>query len=377
MFSLVYAGCLTARRQASLQLLLLIPVAAMLILRAYHSGDRVESVVLLLWAAPYYLLSCGLLLKAYVKEHNQDKRRNRLVTTVIMVPTLLAVLLFIYTARVVAPGFAFFNTIAVFISFSLGIALLCTFVYGVLGVKLRFENDPLEDTMKAVSSGTAILNHTIKNEIGKIAISTEILKRSLHTSGSDAQRQLQVIAHASEHMLAMMSRIHSQMNDIVIREQPCRLHELVDGSLRPYRALLENAKVAVETVYDSKPLVLCDPVHLQEVFGNLIMNAVEAMPGGGRIMIRLASTKRGIELTFRDTGLGIGAGQLSHVFEPFFSTKNRSNNFGLGLSYAYNVMSKSRGRIELSSREHEGVIVTLRFPVDKLVASREEEKYDR
>src|SRR5690554_7433769 len=49
---------------------------------------------------------------------------------------------------------------------------------GVLGVKLRFERDPLESTMKAVSSGTTLINHTIKNEIGKIAISTENLKRA-------------------------------------------------------------------------------------------------------------------------------------------------------------------------------------------------------
>ena len=59
------------------------------------------------------------------------------------------------------------------------VATICTFVYGVLGVRLRFERDPLDRTMQAVSSGTSMLNHTIKNEIGKIALSTENVKRML------------------------------------------------------------------------------------------------------------------------------------------------------------------------------------------------------
>lgn len=176
--------------------------------------------LLLLWSAPYYLISCYLLVASFWKERDARIKRSRFITTIIMVPTLLAVLIFIYVAKVITPDFEFFNYISVFMIYSLSVALLCTFMYGVLGVKLRFEHDPMESTMRAVSTGTTMLNHTIKNEIGKIAISTENLRNLLPESNEQSMQHMQIITNASNHMLEMISRIHSQIKDITLKEQP-------------------------------------------------------------------------------------------------------------------------------------------------------------
>ena len=128
--------------------------------------------------------------------------------------------------NLISPGYDSFRYVFLFILYSLGVAVICTFVYGVLGVRLKFERDPLDRTMQAVSSGTSMLNHTIKNEIGKIAMSTENVKRSPQDNGV-AIEQLEVIANSSEHLLAMVGRMR-QMKAFKLVEQPVRVDQLAE-----------------------------------------------------------------------------------------------------------------------------------------------------
>jgi hypothetical protein len=162
-----------------------------------------------------------------------------------MVPTWLAVLVLINVANVLSPDFEYFRYVSLFIVYSLFVAVLCTFLYGVLGVKLRFELDPLDRTMQAVSLGTALLNHTSKNEIGKIAISSENLKQTIAGNDEKSLQHLQIIGSASDHVMAMVTRIHSQMKDIVLREEPCRLDLLLQDCLSQHEMLLRKHGVGV------------------------------------------------------------------------------------------------------------------------------------
>lgn len=372
-FSIVYSERMpSAGRRNYLKLALLIPAAVMVVATPFSPELRIPFGLLLIWTAPYYICSCYLLLVSMWNEDNRRKRRNRFVATIIIVPTIVAVLVLINIAKVFVPEFDFFRYISLFIIYSLVAALLCTFVYGVLGVKLRFERDPLESTMKAVSSGTSLLNHSIKNEIGKIAISSHNLQAMQGDSDHEASQHLRIISNASEHMLEMVSRIHNQTKDILLVESSCRLDQLVEQVLNQHKGLLEDGGVDVIASYAVRPLLICDAVHLKEALGNIVMNAIEAMPEGGSLQVRLDNGKKGsIRLSVQDSGKGIPDKQLDHVFDPFFSTKNRSRNFGLGLSYVYNVMQKSGGSVELSSRENIGTLITLHFSSRKVLARRE------
>ncbi|GGF98216.1 sensor histidine kinase [Paenibacillus abyssi] len=368
LFSVVYAESVSsAKVRLVLKLLLLLPVLVTLAATTFSPVFSINYVLLFLWTAPYYLVSCFLHLAALWREENRRRKQSRLVTSIIIVPTLLAVLILINVGKVISPEFEPFGYVSVFIFYSMAVALLCTFAFGVLGVKLRFERDSLESTMKAVSSGTTMLNHTIKNEIGKIAISTENLKHFVPPEDEQSKQHLQIISNASAHMLAMVTRIHSQMKDIVLREEPCLLDQLIDECVCMHQRLLDDHRIKVKTYYLCRPAVVCDKVHIKEVIGNLLTNAVEAMPAEGTINIRLDNCKKGIALSVQDTGKGIPKDQLTHVFDPFYSTKNHSRNFGLGLSYVYNVMQKSGGSVEISSREHEGTRITLLFSRKKTV----------
>lgn len=368
LFSIIYAGAFPKRKTRQyLKLLLLLPVAVLAVAAATYPNKQLFFTLLLICTAPYYLISCYLLIVSFWKESDLRLKRNRFITTIIIVPTLLGVLIFIYVAKVFSPDFEFFNYISVFIIYSLTLAILCTFVYGVLGVKLRFERDSLESAMKAVSSGTTLLNHTIKNEIGKISISTDNLKSMLLESDEQSKQHMQIIANATNHMLAMVTRIHSQTKDITLNEEPCRLDQLVDQCIMQHEGLMNEHGVTIHAAYALRPIVVCDAVHVSEALGNVFMNACEAMPGGGIIEVRLETNKRGIELSIHDRGTGIAADKLGLVFEPFYSSGKTGRNFGLGLSYVYNVMQKSGGKVELASREGGGTSVTFFWPNKKVL----------
>ncbi|CAM3255776.1 HAMP domain-containing sensor histidine kinase [Paenibacillus lupini] len=363
-FSLVYSELVkSSRARLYLKLVLLLLPIWMMLTTPLQPELTVNFRFLLGWAAPYYITSCLLLMISLWKETNRRKRRNRFIATIIIVPTILAALLFINVAAVLTPDIDAFRYVSLFIIYSLSVALICTFIYGVLGVKLRFEKDPLEGTMKAVSSGAVQLNHSIKNEIGKIAISSDNLKRELSAQLPDTGTlsHIEIIEAASEHMLGMVNRIHSQMKDIFLVEKSVRLDQLVDNCLRLNQGLLDRKGIQIQTIYNGEPVVKCDPVHLSEAISNVLTNSVEAMHEGGKLTIELVQVKKIVQLSIQDNGKGIPAQQLERVFEPFFSTKNRSDNFGLGLSYVYNVMRKSGGSVEVISKVNEGTTVVFHF----------------
>lgn len=367
-FALVYAERFSRKVRAKLKLLLLLPAVVAAAVYWTIPGERAFFLTLLFWAVPYYAYSCWLLLSAYRREPSAWKRREKLAVAVLAVPTLAAIAVLINVANVWEPGFRFFHYIAFFIAYSLLAGVAFAFGSGVLGVKVRLEKDPLESAVTAVSSGTAMLNHTIKNEIAKISMSAENVKFALGRQDAETAEQLDLIVRSADHMKQMVARIHGQMQEIVLEERPNRLSVLVEQNVRSRSAELERSGIRVETDFECDPILLCDPVHVGEVISNLVTNAMEAMPGGGTLHVRIAASKRYVELSLRDNGPGIPQDRLVRVLEPFYTTKKHTGgggNFGLGLTYGYQVMQKIGGSIEVTSREGAGTVVTLRFPGSK------------
>ncbi|MBT2759733.1 sensor histidine kinase [Paenibacillus sp. ISL-20] len=363
------------KRKRDFKLGLFLPVLAMLAQVLLTEDYRIHYGWLFVWTVPYYVAACALLIRALSQEMNPQKRKSMWITTWIMVPTLLGVMLLINVGNLISPGYDSFRYVSLFILYSMGVAVICTFVYGVLGVRLKFERDPLDRTMQAVSSGTSMLNHTIKNEIGKIAMSTENVKRLLPQDKGVAIEQLEVIANSSEHLLAMVGRMQQQMKAFKLVEQPVRVDQLLAKLQLREQDLLRRHGVELMVICRQRPWLLADTVHLKEAISNLIRNSVEAMPDGGVITLTVMADRKGAAISVKDNGIGIPRAQQALVFEPFYSTKgHKKDNFGLGLSYVYNVMKKSGGSVGLESRESVGTEITLYFPRSKIIrlSGREE-----
>ncbi len=131
------------------------------------------------------------------------------------------------------------------------------------------------------------------------------------------------------------------------------------------QALFQNIEV-VKQFGSDVPDVVIDPALMQQVFMNLIINAAEAMKGGGRLALTTCHDPiaRMVEVGFVDTGHGIRPEDVDRVFEPFFTTKEVGHGTGLGLAISFGIVKEHRGAISVESEPGKGTAFTVSLPVN-------------
>jgi signal transduction histidine kinase/putative methionine-R-sulfoxide reductase with GAF domain len=180
---------------------------------------------------------------------------------------------------------------------------------------------------------------------------------------------------------------HSRWEDLkVIEGEILRMNEIVDQFLRfakPASPLfektdlvpifeeilqllkpqIEKAKITVKKEFGPLPLITVDKEQIKQVILNLLMNAIQAMPGGGELSMSGRFSKDGywVELTIQDSGVGIPPEDLDKLFDPFFSTKE--GGIGLGLSIAHRIIDQHHGKIEVESNPGKGTLFTIWLPI--------------
>ena len=131
-------------------------------------------------------------------------------------------------------------------------------------------------------------------------------------------------------------------------------------------------RIVVHRIFTLDPIVSCDETHISEMVLNLLKNAAEAMNAkSGIIQIQIDMDRKGIHLQVADNGPGIPKQELSRVFEPFYSTKKRNANFGLGLTYCYMVAQAHGGTLNVNSEFGKGTVFILRLPKKRILSDGE------
>lgn len=209
----------------------------------------------------------------------------------------------------------------------------------------------------------ASLAHEINNPLQTVIGGLELVEESL-PEGQDAQQFLQLATRELERAASIVSQLRDLNRPSKPEEgRPADITALIDHVL----ALTENQcqQQQVEVVWmatDDLPSLTLVPDRIQQVFLNLMLNAVEAMPDGGRLEICARPTEgpAGIRISVADRGRGITAERAAHLFEPFYTTK--PDGLGLGLYVTHNIVKEHGGHIEVESREGEGTTFTVWLP---------------
>jgi signal transduction histidine kinase len=110
------------------------------------------------------------------------------------------------------------------------------------------------------------------------------------------------------------------------------------------------------------PYSIGNASRLQQVFMNLILNARDAMPDGGRLDISTFSLDGGTYVEFADEGIGIAAENITRIYDPFFTTKEIGKGTGLGLAISYGIIQEHGGRIFVTSKPGEGATFRIKLP---------------
>jgi two-component system, NtrC family, sensor kinase len=141
------------------------------------------------------------------------------------------------------------------------------------------------------------------------------------------------------------------------------LNAALDSTLEILRYEIKQNEIQVETQYRDLPAVLCHPGKINQVFLNLLVNAIQACEPGGLVTVRTSREKAGVVVAIEDNGSGISPEHLPHIFDPFFTTKPIGQGTGLGLSVSYGIIRDHGGAIDVASEPGRGSCFRVRLPL--------------
>lgn len=174
-------------------------------------------------------------------------------------------------------------------------------------------------------------------------------------------------------IIAQVERITKIMNQLLtfarrrpIERKPMDLKKTIADCLDIVQERLKQHRVEVETSYaEPLPLVHADPDQMSQVLLNLVLNAIQAMPEGGRLSLALEPEGPGMKLSVADTGSGMPAETLNKIFDPFFTTKDVGAGTGLGLTVVHGIVEDHGGAIHVYSVPGRGTTFTIHLPIHR------------
>jgi two-component system, NtrC family, sensor histidine kinase PilS len=227
----------------------------------------------------------------------------------------------------------------------------------------RLQNDiRLKEKLAAVGEMAALLAHEIRNPLGSISGSAQVLVGEPNMS-PDQQRLLTIITQESRRLSETLNQFLFQARPAVSPPAPVDVGRVVSEAVTLLRHGSEvGSRHVVEFHADEGPhICLADSHRITQVFWNLARNALEAMPEGGTLEVRLRRSEGDLVLSLRDQGTGVAGQDRHRLFEPFHS--GRPLGTGLGLAIVYRIVREHRGDITVRSTPRVGTEVEVRLPL--------------
>jgi len=234
--------------------------------------------------------------------------------------------------------------------------------------ELRQAQDQLVQSEKLTSLGkfAAGIAHEVNNPLTSILINSHLVAEQLEQDDR-LQEHLKLIVDETARCGTIVKGLLDFSRQTPPQKVRTDINEVAERTLLLLKSQIILQKVEVETRLEKGlPELQIDVNQMQQVFANLILNALDAMPGGGSLTFRtrrLADAER-VEVSITDTGRGISKEHLGKIFDPFFTTKGTAGT-GLGLSVSYGIVRRHGGTIKVSSEEGKGTNMIIRLPVEK------------
>ena len=217
------------------------------------------------------------------------------------------------------------------------------------------------EDLASVATLVAGLAHEIGTPMGVIQGHAELLESSV--SDERGRWRLRTIREQIDRISRIIQALLNTARPRDPLRVPIRMAPILDNCLSFLAEKFRRRGVEVESHYGAVPEISGDTEKLQQLFLNLLLNAVDAMPQGGRIVVGLGTDgDEGLEVRIRDTGIGIPKEEHARIFEPFYTTKEAGQGSGLGLVVARKIVADHEGEIDVVSEPGEGTEFRIRFP---------------
>jgi CheY-like chemotaxis protein/anti-sigma regulatory factor (Ser/Thr protein kinase) len=228
------------------------------------------------------------------------------------------------------------------------------------------------EKLRAVGEMASGVAHDFNNALAAILGNTQLLLYTIHDEElKETLKIIEKVAKDSSQTVRRLQdftrkRVHQELLKVDINSI---IKDSIEITKPKWKDEAQSRGICIEMVpnLEEVPYVSGNASELREVVTNMIFNAMEAMPEGGKIEIRTFKKRRDVSIQISDTGIGIAEEAKKKIFEPFFTTKPFTNT-GLGLSMSYGIVKRFGGEIEVESEVGRGTTFTIMLPI------REEEK---
>jgi PAS domain S-box-containing protein len=230
--------------------------------------------------------------------------------------------------------------------------------------------------MEALGTLAGGIAHDFNNILTPVLGYVELMRAELPAHSGQAE-YLRQIREAGQRGQDLVSKILMFGRQAEVSTQPVNLPAVAEQVLTLLRAAVPKSIAIQSSIAEGLSTVIADPTQMHQVLMNLCVNAVQAMPQGGELTVAMDTVELSdhtcylgkhisgpfVRLTVTDTGIGIPEDVLSHIFEPFYTTKEVGKGTGLGLSTVFGIVQQHGGVIDLRSRVGEGSTFCVYLPV--------------
>ena len=224
------------------------------------------------------------------------------------------------------------------------------------------------ENLASLTNLAAGVAHEIKNPLGSIGIHIQLIQRILagtdnaeNDYNADVHKHLKIVNEEIERLNHIVMDFLFAVRPINIDLEDHDLNALLQEIMRFLQYELQEADIElVENYQRDIPHILLDEKFMKQALLNIVKNAINAMPDGGRITIMTCCQGDTVQLNISDTGIGMSAELMKKVFDPYFTTKEFGS--GIGLTIVYKIIKEHRGDISVSSQEGKGSSFLFSFP---------------
>ena len=237
---------------------------------------------------------------------------------------------------------------------------------------LQASKDALVHSEKLAYTGriAASIAHEIRNPLTNVAMSIHQLKKAVKPENHGV-KHIEIVERNTERINYLITELLNCARPPKLNIQPYNIHKILKNVLESTKAKIRSHRIKVDKKFSFRPFkIMIDKEQMERVFLNIVLNAIEAMPKGGKLTIIPELNGTLFVVKIQDTGKGIPEKDIMRIFDPFFSSK--PEGIGLGLTLCYGIVVSHGGTIEVESKPKKGTIFTVSLPV-ALKSERERE----
>jgi two-component system NtrC family sensor kinase len=221
------------------------------------------------------------------------------------------------------------------------------------------------DRLATIGQLTAAMAHELNEPLSSVLGFAQLAKKNLGDA-PQVESDLGKIVNISLYARDIIRKLLTFARPMPTQKREIDMNAVVTEALSLFesRCHKEGIKL-IRRLSDTPPIIEADPVQLNQLLINMVVNAIQAMPNGGTLTVQTVCEGESLLLTIEDTGVGMNAETKRQIFNPFFTTKDVQHGTGIGLSVVQGIVTSYGGSIEVKSREGKGSRFEIRLPLTR------------